>query len=53
MVKDLEYGVVKEFKDTDLWYEPITDVLDGFVLRKKNQSIVAIYPEEIKDCNRR
>ena len=30
----LEYGIVKEFGDgTVLWYEPITDNIDGFVLR--------------------
>ena len=47
MVKDLNYGIICESDDTDLWYEPLTDILDGFVLRNKDQSIVAIYPEEI------
>lgn len=48
MVKELDYGVIKEYEDSDLWYEPITDILDGFILRNKDQSIVAIYPEETR-----
>ena len=36
MEKDLHYGLVKEYEDSDLWYEPFTDTLDGFVLRSKD-----------------
>lgn len=39
----LEYGIVKEFKDgTTLWYEPVTDTLDAFVLRDSNEGIINI-----------
>lgn len=34
-MEQLKYGIIKEFEDgTILWYEPITDTIDGFVLRK-------------------
>lgn len=45
-MKRLTYGIIKEFEDgTTLWYEPITDVIDAFVLRKQNGSIIRIYKE--------
>lgn len=34
--ENLDYGLIREFKDTDLWFEPITDEIDGFVLRSKD-----------------
>ena len=38
---NLTYGVVKELdNDNVLWYEPITDEIDGFVLRDGDGSIV-------------
>ena len=44
MMKQLMYGIIKEFEDhTILWYEPITDMIDGFVLRKQDGSIIRIY----------
>lgn len=40
----LMYGIVKEFENgTTLWYEPITDVVDGFVFRKQDRSIIRIW----------
>ena len=35
------YGVIREFENGNvLWYEPITDEIDGFVLRDNDGSIV-------------
>lgn len=41
-----DYGIVKEYGDCDLWFEPITDELDGFVLRSLDQSIKAVYTKQ-------
>ena len=42
----ISYGVVKSYTDWDLWFEPITDIVDGFVMRnKKDGSIIGIFPE--------
>jgi hypothetical protein len=42
--ENLEYGLIKEYKDSDLWFEPITDEIDGFVIRSKDGvEIIAIY----------
>lgn len=44
MMERLRYGLIEEFEDgTILWYEPITDELDGFVLREWDGSIIRIY----------
>lgn len=43
----LEYGIIKEFDDgTILWYEPITDKIDGFVLRREYGAIIKTWLEE-------
>lgn len=43
-MNQLEYGIIKEFNNgTTLWYEPITDNLDGFVLRGIDGDIIDIY----------
>ena len=40
----LTYGIIKKFKNgTSLWYEPITDNLDGFVLRATDDDIIEIW----------
>lgn len=40
----LEYGIIKEFKDgTTLWYEPVTDTLDAFVLRGADGDIIDMW----------
>ena len=46
---ELKYGVIKEHSDYDLWYEPITDDIDGFVLRDKNGGIVSIFSKDKDD----
>lgn len=44
MMEQLRYGLIEEFEDgTTLWYEPITDVIDGFTLRNQDGSIIRIY----------
>jgi hypothetical protein len=44
----LEYGAVQEYGNgTTLWFEPITDTLDGFVLRRSdNGSILAVFSQD-------
>lgn len=40
----LDYGIIKEFKDdTTLWYEPITDEINGFVLRDRDGYIIKVW----------
>lgn len=40
----LTYGIVREFSNcTVLWYEPITDEIDGFVLRASDGSIICVW----------
>jgi hypothetical protein len=45
-MKKLEYGIVKEFDNYDLWFEPITDKIDGLVIRNKEGCILDVF---IKD----
>ena len=47
MITDsISYGIVKSYTDWDLWFEPITDTVDGFVMRKNDGSIIGIFPEQ-------
>lgn len=47
MTEDIDYGIIKFYKDFNLWFEPITDVIDGFVMRKKGDgSIIGIFPKQ-------
>lgn len=40
----LTYGCVAEFlNDTSLWFEPITDEIDGMVLRVSDGSIIQVW----------
>lgn len=44
---ELAYGIVRKFEDgTTLWYEPITDEIDGFVLRGSKDRIQTVYSEK-------
>lgn len=44
LTKLLTYGMIKELDfGITLWYEPITDVIDGFVLREWDGSIIRLY----------
>jgi hypothetical protein len=43
---ELDYGCIKEYDDCDLWFEPITDIIDGFVIRDKNDGIIKIFMEQ-------
>ncbi|MDF2950523.1 MAG: hypothetical protein K0S18_106 [Anaerocolumna sp.] len=46
-VSILKYGLIREFAGMDLWFEKLTDTLDGFVLRDKNNgSVLGIFPEQ-------
>ena len=43
----LVYGIIREFEDgTTLWYEPITDETDGFVLRGNEGYVQTVYSEK-------
>lgn len=39
----LEYGCIYENDKYDVWFEPVTDEVDGFVIRNKDGSIKDIY----------
>lgn len=42
--KELSYGIVKKYdNDTTLWFEPVTDELDGFVLRKSGSLVESVF----------
>ena len=44
---ELVYGIVREYSNgTTLWFEPITDELDGVVLRKSGGSIQSVFSED-------
>lgn len=45
--QELSYGIVKKYDNgTTLWFEPITDEKDGFVLRKSDSTIQSIFSEK-------
>lgn len=47
MITDsINYGIVKSYTDWDLWFEPITDTIDGFVMRNHEGSIIGVFPEQ-------
>ena len=46
---ELRYGIIKEYDNYDLWYEPITDEIDGFVLRDKDGCIIYIFSKNNDD----
>ena len=41
----ISYGIVKLYKNWDLYFEAITDKKDGFVMRNKDNEIIGIFPE--------
>jgi hypothetical protein len=45
----IEYGLIKEYDDFDIWYEPITDEIDGFVIRSKDGYILKVFSKNIED----
>ena len=41
---EIEYGIIKEFENGKvLWFEPITDDSNGFVLRNDDGNIISIW----------
>jgi len=40
---DNDIGLIKETESYDLWFEPITDEINGFVIRDKKGFIKQIY----------
>lgn len=52
MITDsINYGIVKSYTDWDLWFEAITDTVDGFVMRNHDGSIIGVFPEQGGDVN--
>ena len=43
---DDDIGLIKSGKDYDIWYEPITDIMNGFVVRNNDGNIIEIYTKE-------
>ena len=45
--RHLVYGIILEMDGGEqLWFEPITDVLDGIVLRDKDDGILRVWSVE-------
>jgi hypothetical protein len=45
---NLEYGIIKTLdNDVDVWFESITDDLDGFVIRDKDGFILKLFLERV------
>lgn len=43
----IPYGIIRKFENgTTLWYEPITDETDGFVLRVRESPIQTVFSEK-------
>ena len=42
----IRYGIVKSYTYWDLWFEAITDTVDGFVMRNHDGSIIGVFPEQ-------
>lgn len=45
--QELSCGIIKKYKnETTLWFEPIADETDGFVLRKSGSTIQSVFSEK-------
>ena len=42
----IEYGIVREYDEVTLWFEPIDDDLDALVLRNRSGEILSVLSEE-------
>lgn len=54
MMKDdaIKYGLIKEYKDFALYYEPLEDGRDCFVMRSyENNVVIGVFPEVSGDTN--
>lgn len=47
-MEDKHIGLIKSMDDYDIWFEPITDTINGFVIRNKDGSIKEIYMKDEK-----
>ena len=47
VMSSLDYGIIYKFNNGySLWYEPITDILDGFVIRDSKDNIYTVFSED-------
>lgn len=44
----IEYGIVREYDEVTLWFEPIDDDLDALVLRNSSGEILSVFTEQRK-----
>ena len=44
----IEYGIVREYDEVTLWFEPIDDDLDALVLRNRSGEILSVLTEQRK-----
>lgn len=44
----IEYGIVREYDEVTLWFEPIDDDLDALVLRNRSGEILSVFTEQRK-----
>ncbi|WP_373266148.1 hypothetical protein [Hungatella hathewayi] len=45
-MEDKHIGLIKSIDDYDIWFEPITDSISGFVIRNNDGSIKEIYTKD-------
>lgn len=45
---DLEYGLVKKYNHSELWYEPFTDEINGFILYDLDNNPISMYTKVIR-----
>lgn len=44
----IKYGIVREYDEVTLWFEPIDDDLDALVLRNSSGEILSVFTEQRK-----
>lgn len=44
----IKYGIVREYDEVTLWFEPIDDDLDALVLRNRSGEILSVFTEQRK-----
>jgi hypothetical protein len=43
-----ELGLIRDAENYDIWFEPLTDGINGFVIRDKSGYILQVYSPETR-----
>lgn len=46
-MEDNDIGLIKETNSYDIWFEPVTDEINAFVIRDKEGYILQIYMPDL------